>query len=298
MAETVSFIALTRDAVRNVLLGRSLLWFALPIGVLIASTSYSAARAETILNGKGLETFFSFLSDGADGTFLLFLTLSIALTFTQAPLRGLIILSLQSSYSKAGNLDQNPPQRKDYLRALRIATLFELGFWLLITILCCLLLAPSFLAWQMNREAFPFVSQTGLILLISITLYLYLVKELSLLYGLLGNLSLRSSLDLGFRIFRRHALLTLLYFMYLSILSLLGTICIAAMSHALLLLFKIEGVGFSEYIFSLPFFGLYFIFDQALRLVYFRKIATSPKSRSPKIPTVESTEPVTGMTNI
>lgn len=298
MTETVSFTDLTRDALRNVSRTRSLFWLVLPVGILISSASFTLSKSELLLSRLETEKFLVFMSSQTGFDFLLLISIVLALTLVQVPIRGITLILLQSSHQREASPDQASLQKKDYWHAIRTALTFEIGYWLTLTTIGLLIVAPCVIAWRINPSVFPNISQIGFLLFIGTSLYLYFIKELSLFYGLVGKTHFRSSIDLGFRIFRRHSFLTLLYFTYVSILSFLATTIIAILSHTLLITTGAIQSTILDYAFSAPFFGIYFLFDQALRLVYFRKIASTPKSKVPKIAAAKSAEPATGMNNI
>ncbi len=296
MSEIVSFASLTRTALKDFLHNRSIWWMALPVGILSDLSSFFAAKTEKVLEGMSAATPLStWIDTGLDLSFVLFLSLSFVFVLAQSPLRGIIVLLLQSVHLNRSRETSVQSKRGDLARVAKKAFLFESGFWVIIVLLGATLLVPSLLAWRFNQDALLAVSQLGLILFFSISLYLYLIKELSLLYLLLGDTSFRGSVDLGFRIFRRHSFLTLLFFVYLIMLAIIATFSISLASMALF--FGTES-DLLQIILTAPLFGLYFIFDQALRLAYFRKIASRPKTPAEKVAATKPTEPATGITNV
>lgn len=293
MPETVSFASLTRTALRDFFQNRSVQWVALPVGFLIVSSSFFASQAERLLKSSDPAFFVRWISVGPDSSFLFFLSLSLVCTLAQSPFRGIAILLLQSAHLNQSAETPFRPKRQDFFRVARTTLIFESGFWLFLIALGSILSIPGFLAWRFNPDAFTIVSQFGLILLLTLSLYLYLIKELSLLYSLLGNTSLLSAIDLGFRLFRRHSFLTLLFFTYASMLAILSTLSISLLG-SMLDFFDVQNDFLKNFI-AVPLFGLYFIFDQTLRLTYFRKIASRPKSPTAKVVTAKTVEPITGI---
>lgn len=298
MTETVSFTDLTRDALRNVLYNRSVFWLALPAGILISIASYTSSKAELILSGLKTENISSLFSHPTALDLVPLILIGLIVLLLQAPLRGLTLFFLQFFHLK--QIDPTHPiaQKKDYWRAMRTGFLFEGIYWTALSTIGLIIIAPCIVASRVNPSVFPSILQIGFLLFIGTALYLYLIKELSLLYGLFGKISLRSSIDLGFRIFRRYSFLTLLYFTYLSILSFLTTTLFTVFIQIILNLIISPQSDTFLFILSMPFLGMYFVFDQSLRLAYFRKIASTPKSKSAKVSVPKPAEAATGVNNI
>lgn len=298
MPDMASFTSLTQIAFKDVLQCRKLWWFSIPVGLFLASGSYFATKAEEIVSGKDSTNVVTWLLTGTDETFLFHILLSFGLLLLQAPFRGMSVLLLQSVHLNRSQEKTHSLKREDFLRVGKTALVFESGLWVVVIVIGLILFFPSLLAWNFNREAFNFILQLAFLLFIGLALYLYFLKELSLMYGLLGRLTYRSALDLGLRLFRRHSFLTLLFFSYTVMLMILFSVVFQIFSHLLTLPFSVEYRELLTSFFSIPFLGLYFLFDQSIRLAYFRNIASPPKTPVVKVLLEKKVEPITGMNNV
>lgn len=297
MPETASFTTLTRLALSN-LRNKRLWWFCIPAGICIALSTFYASKASSLIAEKDSTALLSFLQDELGHVFLALLGISFLFRIGEAPLRGIVIPLLQFIHLKQKDESLKHPSWKDLLHGAKKAFFFEFGFLGFITLLGGILLIPSLLAWKFNQHAFIPLFEIGFILLLGISFYLYFIKELSLFYCLLGKIGLRESINLGFRIFRRHSFLTVLFFIYLSMIGFIVTACIDLFVRLTPFVFAGPRNDVLPLIVSIPLFGFYFLFDQALRLTYFRHIAASPKDRAKKVSMAKEMDRATGTTNI
>lgn len=270
MSEMASFTRITHTALSAVWQRRKLWWFAVPAAMLIRIGSVLTADIQrTLPETTDFSLWFAALADSHS---LRYLGFSLAIVLGQALLRGPFIHSLER-----GLREQETPSadnsRRRLFRAAIIALSFEAMYWLLLLLIAGLVVIPGFLAWHFNPSALPAILELGVLVLMALGVYLYFIKEFSLFYALLGKLQFSSAVDLGFRLFRRQAFYTALFFSYASLLAFFFTLFFSALADSL---FKTDPNPIIELFTALPF-GFYFLFDQALRLMFFRTIALTPK---------------------
>lgn len=274
MPETASFTTITERALRLTWQGRSLWWSAIPVGICIGiGTHMSTLLQDTLPESTDAALWVPLLTDQrlVIGLALLFLAL-----IAQSLLRGALVFLLEHRLRKTGSSEVvKKPTTLTLLHAAGTSLIFEMVYWLTLLIIAAVFAIPCLFAWRFNPSVLPAILEIGFLLLLTIGVYLYFIKELSLLYGILGNLRFQPATDLGFRLFRRQAWSTTLFFFYAAILALFFSILI----EGLVMLFGISKENTSWYtsaLIALPF-GIYFIFDQALRLTFFHAIAATPK---------------------
>lgn len=294
MSEIASFTNITKEAFQVVRERRALWWFAIPVGIFIGISSLSGGTVERIAPQDTTDAalWFGVLRNGE-----LFFVLGLAFTATlcQSALRGPLILQIEHGLrSRETPADPKPGNPwSESLRAARIAVTFEATYWIFLFVVGLILSLPSFLAWRFNPPVLPAIIDLGLLLLLTLGVYLHFVKELSLFYALLGRVRFATAINLGFRLLRRQAFNVALFFSYAALLVIVFTLLIGS-------LFGIFGLSPAEptprfhLLAALPL-GCYFIFDQALRLVFFRTIATSPKKPAEKVTTLEVKESPSGI---
>lgn len=174
-----------------------------------------------------------------------------------------------------------------------MSIIFESAYWLVLIGIGIILSIPSLVAQRFNLSIMPTVFELGFLLLITIGVYLYFIKELSCLYAILGKTRFRSAGDLGFRLFRRHAFNTVLFFFYAALLTLFFSLLVEFFFR----LIRIEATqqpSFQSLSMTIPF-GFYYIFDQMLRVSFFRSIATTPKKPVGKETVLETSQTPSGI---
>jgi hypothetical protein len=293
MPETASLTAITRNAFQLVRKIRQGWLFALPAGFFIILGSIHPIALPNSIDPDALfsgDWFFT--PEGQHFSFLI--GLSLLISFGQALIRGPMLLALNRT--AAGN--EKSVVRTGFLRAALLSLFFQAAFWCLLFILGGVLFLPSYVAWRMNPESFPALTEIALILFLTLSTYLFFIKELTYFFALFGKTAFRSSVDLGTRLFRKHSFATVLFMFYAALLTLFSIILVDALLSSTGLFLPETNRWLIESAIGLPVFGYYFLFDQALRLAFFRSIATPPKERVRKEPLTKPAESAPGITPV
>lgn len=246
---------------------------ALPLGICIGIGTHTNALLQDTLPKTPDTTLWVTLMSNS-GVLFAFGTL-LAVACGQSFLRGIIVFSLERrNREKELRGIQNLAFRKIF-RGACLSVFFEVTYWLALLLIAFAFAIPCLIAWRFNPSALPAILEVGSLLLMTIGVYLYFIKELSVFYAILANVHVQTAIDLGFRLFRRQAFNTILFFFYAALLA----ICFSMLAEGLIASVKIPKTDVSwgmTLVRALPL-GIYFIFDQALRLMFFRAIATTPK---------------------
>ena len=273
MPEVASFTTLTRDALQLTWQRRSLWWIAAPVALCIGISSFASSLFQEILPDSPEASHWPLVLTNEQLPVAALLLM--AAIFGQSFLRGAIVFSLERWIREKGLREIKPTRLKKYFRAALVSAFFEVAYWLLFVLIATTLTIPCLVAWHFNPSVFPIIVQIGFLLLMTIGVYLYFVKELSAFYAVLGGIRPSLAIDLGFRLFRRHVFDTALFFFYATLLALFFTLIIGV-PRALFETSE-KAASWETTLFSALPLGLYFIFDQALRLTFFRSIAAHPK---------------------
>jgi hypothetical protein len=289
MPKTVSFVSLTLSALRLVRSSRSAWLFFIPFGGAVLLAGFVPHEFRLLLEGQS-----SRLADGSLGErwFLLSITLLAGATLLRIACRGPLVLILDRERRKP--LAGNTPGETSVspLRAIRITFLFEISYWIALGLLGLVLALPLSIAWKANPAILPTLARFALFFFLCLSLYLFLLKEFSFYYSLLGRSRFRSALELGERLLRRHTFLSLLFGLYATLLSFLFTfsidsamLMVAATPHPVLS----EGL---QSLLSISAFGIFALFEQALRLLFFVALAAPSRharERARQLAPAEST---------
>jgi hypothetical protein len=293
MPEMASLMTITRASFQAFWKHRILWWFALPAGTLVGLSSFVSIAVRDYLpetpNISSLSSLF------LDQRVILALGISLLVVLLQSVLRGALVILFAYQMVKAGEVVAQTKSLpwQNMLRGSRMSISFEAAYWLVLTGIGITLAIPSLLAQRFNPSIMPTVFELGFLLLITIGVYLYFTKELSCLYAILGKTGFRSAGDLGFRLFRRHAFNTVLFFFYAALLAL-------AFSLFMGFFFRLFGMGAEQpslpqsLFIAIPF-GFYSIFDQILHVSFFRSIATTPKKPAAKETVLETSQTPSGI---
>lgn len=273
MPEMVSFTSITRNALRLTWEKRSLWWLTIPIGIFIGVGSSAAGVLERTLSETSPPAIWDALL--SDRKLLFVFAYSFVAIVGQALLRGALVFRLAERLTSEESVKGRQRTTGTLFRAIRLSIGFESLYWLTLLSVTGILSLPCFLAWRFNPSVLATILELGSLLLLAIGMYLYFVKELSLFYAILGNVRFRLGIDLGFRLFRRQALNTALFFFYAALLGLCFTLLVGAFLSALGISQNHPSIQLTL-LSALPL-GLWFIFDQALRIGFFRAIAATPK---------------------
>jgi|GEM_PF-5522081 len=290
MPEAASFIAITESALRTLSKRQSTWWIALPVGWLIWKGSQLTSEAGALLNQVDTERFVEWLIQGQNTNFWILLGGSLFVALLKAPFRGILFLLLQKEPQPSENPKNQKVSPKELFRGAIFSFFFEFGYWCAIALIGLILSISCLLAWRFNPSVFASVVEIALLLLIGISAYLYFIKELASLYCILGRTSPRGSIDLGIRLFRRHSFLILLFFVYLSLIALTFSFLTNAIMTSVERLFGFTRDGLLLAGSTLFLFGTYYLFDQSLRLAFFRSIAATPKQPVTKQPATKPIE--------
>lgn len=289
MPEMGSLMTITQNALRAFWKHQSLWWFAIPLGALVSLSSFVTAVVQDHLPDFSGPTALTSLF--SDPRLRIALGTSFLIVLCQSAIRGILIACFAHQMNESGGstgIRNRHISWRDLLRASRISISFETTYWLVLLGIGVVLAIPSLLAQRFNPSIMPTVFELGFLLLITIGAYLYFTKELSCLYGILGRTSFLDSGDLGFRLFRRHAFNTVLFFFYAALLTLFFSLII----DFFLRLARTSTEPHSplrSLLTAVPF-GFYYIFDQLLRISFFRSIAASPKKPATRETVLESSE--------
>lgn len=288
-----SFITITKNALQLTWEKRSLWWVMIPAGLLVGANTYLAAIAQQALPETSEASVWRPLIASQELA-LLFIFLLVAL-LGQSLLRGIVVFALNQKFQdeKSTTAKRVDVSNKPW-RAAGVSVIFETAYWITTLLIAATLSIPCFLAWRFNPSALPAILELGFLLLLTIGVYLHFVKELSVFYAILGDIRFRLAIDLGFRLFRRQSMNTILFFFYAALLALFFTLLIGGLIAPFGISQK-DSPWQATLIGVLPF-GFYFIFDQALRLIFFRAIATTPKKPISEEIALKASENPSGIT--
>ncbi len=292
MPEIASLAMITRDALRLAYERRSLWWFAFPASLCIGIGSLASQKLQSTLPTETADAAL-WISLFTNQSWLIAVGLVFVATFGQSIIRGPLLILLNRKPTIKHDLSQTITWLKA-IRAIYIAITFELTYWLFLIGTAALVCLPSLLAWHFNPSVLPVLIELGLLLLLTLAIYLHFIKELSLFYALLGKVRFTTAVDLGFRLFQRQTFTIVLFFFYAALLALFFGLLFEAAK-------KILGLSLSDlnrmaYFFTFIPLGGYFIFDQTLRLFFFRAVATPPKKPLTKKVALETSESSSSIT--
>lgn len=293
MPEMASLMTITRNSLQAFWRYRTLWWFAIPTGTLVGFSSFVSTVIQDYLPEtpelSSLTLLFS------ERRLLFALGISLLVVLCQSAVRGALIALFAHQMSVSGDTAprKKPVPWRDLFRASRMSTSFEMAYWFVLIGVGMVLAIPSLLAQRFNPSIMPTVFELGFLLLVTIGVYLYFTKELSCLYAILGKTGFRSAGDLGFRLFRKHAFDTVLFFFYAALLALFFSLLIESFFRLIHLPVEQHSLFWSLCM-AVPF-GFYYIFDQLLRVSFFRSIAATPKKPSVKEAVLETAQTPSGI---
>lgn len=274
MPEMVPLLSITTSAFRVTWRKHFLWWLALPTSVLIGLGSF--ATKELHQDFLVVQKQWDWIRLFSDVRTINFIVVSALAYFLQSALRGPIILLL----NKNGQDDHQHTQLiirrcKELFRAFLTSLLCEVIYLVSVLIILFILAIPIFFSWKFNPGVFPVLSEIGFLILLALTLYLYFIKELALLYALLGKVRLSSAFELSLHLYRQRTIIVLLFFLFAALLMLF----FVSITEFLFLICGLSrpNSGLSDYLITALPVGFYFVFDQALRVTFFHSIASTPK---------------------
>lgn len=208
-----------------------------------------------------------------------------AVLFSVVP-RTLLIFSFWYS-----SIDKNQPggisatkKLPQTILASRSLFLLEGFFFLSLTLTSIIITIPILFAESANPAAVPGVQLLAVIIFLLTAVILFSSKENAIYYSTLSRISIKSAIGQGYTLFTKTIFKTL--FFHLSVFSLLFTIFTFAEKTAMLSMsflksfFGDRGSFLDQYIgwiLSFVIITIALVFEQALRLSFFRAIATLPK---------------------
>jgi hypothetical protein len=285
MTEMIPLISITTSAFRVAWRKHFLWWLALPTSALIGLSSFAT---------KSLHQNFLVVQEQWDWIHLLpdtsttkLIVASVLAYFLQSALRGPIILLLNKNGRGADRYIQPIIRHyKELFRAFLTSLLCESIYVVSVLVIFSILAIPIFFSWKFNPGVFPVLAEIGFLILLALTLYLYFIKELALLYALLGQVRPSSAFELGLRLYRRRTIIILLFFLFAALLMLF----FVSITEFLFLACGLSrlNLSLSDYLITALPIGFYFVFDQALRITFFNSIASTPKQTAPATTLLES----------
>lgn len=289
-----SLVKITRESLRAFRQHRFLWWFAVPIGILIGASSFLSEKVrESFSKTSDLSSLTPLLTER---WFLLIVSASFLIALLQSVLRGMLVAVFIYQLNNDRTIKSVPPSPRDILRSGFVSVSFEFTYWVFMAGIGIVIALPMLLSRHFNPTITPIIFELGFILVVTLGVYLYFIKELSCLYAIIGKVYFRSSLDLGIRLFRKHTFSTVLFFSYAALLALL----MGVLMTTLFRLFHMPdptGDNLSSLVFISALFGLYFVFDQILRVTFFRSIAASPEKPLAKERVIEAAEAPSGLSS-
>ncbi len=288
MPEMVSLMTITRGSFQAFWKHRILWWFAIPAGILVSLSSFVSTTAQNYLpetpNLSSLTSFF------LDHRIILTLGIALVVVLCQSLIRGALVALFAHRMNETDPiLPKKTLPWRHMFRGSRMSMSFEAAYWLVLIGIGIVLVIPSLLAQRFNPSIMPTVFELGFLLLITIGVYLYFTKELSCFYAILGKTGFWSAGDLGFRLFRRHAFNTVLFFFYAALLAIFFSLLTEFFLRMIRL--RVE----QQALFMAVPFGFYYIFDQLLHVSFFRSIATTPKKPVAKEAVLETSQTPSGI---
>jgi hypothetical protein len=285
MRATVSFIDLLQQTVGLFSRHQRLLWFGVPFGI-IAALSTKASKYLPILTNEEAMNWSILLSKIEHNfpNFLGILGVLILLSILHSLLRGPYFLSLEETLNS--DKDKKIPQpisSRRYLRSALITLKYDALYWLGITLLLVTVSLPIILALRFNQSVAPLITELGFILLLVIAALFFILKEFALLYTLLAHAKLHVALELSLHLFKKHAFLTLLFSLFLILLSLLFTfpINLAIIASDFVEVYWLQK---SFEWFSIgSILGISILTEESLRLFFFHALAAAPKVKTPGV---------------
>lgn len=286
MRTSVSFLDLLQEAVRLSLRSRHILAFALPLGLLAWGGAWVGERLNSILpdSTDSLATLWQGLSEseslllGLGGALL-------GLGVLRALCRGPLFLIGESKLVPKPAAEATPPlpSRKALASSAFMSLLFELAYWGAVALLSLIIVIPVVLALRYNPGATQTIAELGVILLLTLSIALFYLKEFALLYRLLAHIRPLIALDLGLKLFKKHLFWSVLFGLFLMGLSLLFTFFAnLAIIASDLVMFKVAR-GPLALLVTVVILGCGAVIEEMLRLLFFHALAAAPKQPSMRI---------------
>ncbi len=285
MRAPVSFIALLQQTVGLFRHHRRLLWFGVPFGIIATLSTKIGKYLPTLTHEETTDWSILFTKIEQDFSTLMWILGSlIFLSILHSLLRGPYFLTLEEAIHQ--NTDEKTSysiSSKKYFRSALITLKYDAMYWLGVALLLVAISLPIVLALRFNQSVVPIITELGLILLLVIAAIFFILKEFTLLYTLLAHARLRSALELALHLFKKHAFLTLLFSLFLVLLSLLFTFPInfAIIASDFVEIYWLRK-GF-EWLGVGSIFGISILIKESLRLLFFHALAAAPKVKTPGV---------------
>lgn len=285
MRATVSFVDLLQRTINLFSRHHHLLWFVIPFGIIaVLSTKVSEyfpafTNEETkdwsILLAKVEQDFSSLI--GMVGVLIL-------LSILHSLFRGPYFLTLEEAINsdKEGK-NSHSISAKIYLRAALTSLKYDGMYWLGTAFLLTTIGLPIIFAFRFNQSVAPIIGELGFILVFIVATLFFILKEFALLYTLLAHTKLKAAMELSLHLFKKHTFLTLLFSLFLMLLSLLFTFPInLAIIASDFVEFRWLQKGF-EWLSLGSILGISTLIKESLRLLFFHALATAPKVKEPGV---------------
>lgn len=284
MTEPISFFPLLEEAARITIKRKSLWIFVVLFGML-------AFLGFNFVSGDLPETFDGTLTEVPSwvqehaSALIQIITVSLGLSLLGALFRGSLFLFLQDILRSEAALRLS--FREWSHRLLRASVkVFTIEFLFLFAtlVLVVFLFIPVFFAWRHNTEALPLVANLAALFLFGVIILFYFIKEYALLYFILTRASLRNSFDLGYMLLRKNFGVSLIFGMILISLSFVFTFILDSAIIVSARFFDNSSVITPLWVLFLS--GIFSVYENTLRLVFFHSIAAQKSKDEP----IEATE--------
>ncbi len=282
MRPSLSFFHLFEEAVRTLLQSRPLLIIGIPLGIVLFVSMKASERLAPLLP-TGTNTPESILASFSthQETFIGGFTILLLCGILRTAFRGPLFLSIEQTLIK--KLPQSTPLpslgKRHIIQGVFLGLLFETFYWIALILLGFILFLPSFLASKFNPAVVSSLFQMGTILLLILAVIFFYIKEFGFLYALLAHIKPRLALELGLKLFKKHAALSLLFGLFLIALSFLFTFSLnLAMITSAVIPFWWPKTIMSGII-SIVILGFTALLTEILRLLFFHALAATPKTR-------------------
>ncbi len=282
MRPSISFFHLFEEAVRTLLQSRPLLLMGIPFGI----TLYFSMKGSELIaplfptEVADPEAILTSLSTHQETLFTgiaLLVFLGALRTALRGPLFLLIEKTLLQKLPSTPSPSPSPLNGKQYLKGALIALLFEALYWLLLIIFGLILFSPLLIASKYNPGVVPSLFQMGTIILLMLGVIFFYIKEFGFLYALLAHIKPRLAIELGLKLFKKHAVLSLLFGLFLIALSFLFTFFLnLAMITSALIAFWWPKTIIST-LCGIGILGFTALLTETLRLLFFHALAATPQ---------------------
>lgn len=280
MKESVAFSTLLREAF-HLLRERSFHWrFLLLIGFFSATSYFVTGKLpspSSLPESDSLSLWLTWLKTNKD-FFLLLFSWSLIFSLLQGFIRGALILTLEETLLSRSSKPPQPHSLKTLLQAGATSFLFEGGYFFISLLSLGIISLPLFFSLRYNENTLSPIFEISFFLFLASSLLFFFIKEYALYYTLLGRISIRSSLDLGYLLFRKNFSLSLLFGSLILGLFFAFTFILDSAMLGNVTFF--HNSIFLSFFFIFCFSGGFGVFREALRLLFFHSIAADKNKKT------------------